>query len=595
MSEHTFITGKDAALEVTIARTLDQLADLGFEIEEVRWLNPVPHCWSVHIRDRHCPVLFTNGKGASRKAALASALGEFVERLASQYFFGDFHWHREDDRHGIHDPAERWFSIDKPGVRPEGLLDDELWRFYGALDYDVTTRDWIDLNSGRHDAVCALPFTRIGNGNGNGETVYFPASVVGNLYVSNGLSAGNNPAEARTQGLSEVFERYVKNRVIAEGIALPRIPGNVIDLYPDIARSITALREHGFGIRLLDASLGGRFPVICVTLIDPKSGGVFASFGAHPCFEVALERTVTELLQGRELADLHHFHPPTFDTELVADPQNLELHFIDSSGWLHWDFFRDTPDHEFVHWDFTEPDNDERFRRLCTLVEETGHQVFVADYAHVGLYACRVLVPGMSEVYPVDELYERHNNIGLTLLPHVAAIDTRSSLDCARLVELIESLDLDDLTPVTDVIGLAPDPTDEERLCDWNGLRLGELRLLALFAAGDDLAAEPEEQGDMRREALEWVIEVPPLPERRQQIYRAAALIDAMGDDSAEFSTTLNDLFDTDTLRWARDLLSGQAGFLDLPPLGQGFRQSARHRSLMQAFERAYAAKIQQA
>ncbi|MDI4746027.1 DUF4223 family protein, partial [Salmonella enterica subsp. enterica serovar Kentucky] len=41
-------------------------------------------------------------------------------------------------------------------------------------------------------------------------------NIIGNLYVSNGMSAGNTRNEARVQGLSEVFERYVKNRIIAE-------------------------------------------------------------------------------------------------------------------------------------------------------------------------------------------------------------------------------------------------------------------------------------------------------------------------------------------------------------------------------------------
>jgi ribosomal protein S12 methylthiotransferase accessory factor len=31
-----------------------------------------------------------------------------------------------------------------------------------------------------------------------------------------------------------------------------------------------------------DASLGGEYPVMCVTLMNPRTGGVFASFGAHP-------------------------------------------------------------------------------------------------------------------------------------------------------------------------------------------------------------------------------------------------------------------------------------------------------------------------
>ncbi len=35
-------------------------------------------------------------------------------------------------------------------------------------------------------------------------------NIIGNLYVSNGMSAGNTRNEARVQGPSEVFERYVK-------------------------------------------------------------------------------------------------------------------------------------------------------------------------------------------------------------------------------------------------------------------------------------------------------------------------------------------------------------------------------------------------
>ncbi len=63
----TFIPGKDAALEDSISRFQTKLQDLGFNIEEASWLNPVPHVWSVHIRDRDCPLCFTNGKGASKK------------------------------------------------------------------------------------------------------------------------------------------------------------------------------------------------------------------------------------------------------------------------------------------------------------------------------------------------------------------------------------------------------------------------------------------------------------------------------------------------------------------------------------------------
>jgi ribosomal protein S12 methylthiotransferase accessory factor len=579
MSEHTFITGKDAALEDTIARIQGALAALGFEIEETRWLNPVPHCWSVHIRDTHCPILFTNGKGASKKAALASALGEFVERLASQYFFGDFHWHRGRTTHGTHDPKERWFTIDKPGIRPEGLLDEALWRHFEADAYRVTTQDWLDFNSGVDDALCALPFTRIRDG----HTLYFPANVVGNLYVSNGLTAGNTVFEARTQGLSEVFERYVKNRVISEGLALPQIPDAVVAGYPGIAAAIAALRSHGFGLRLMDASLGGQFPVICVTLIDPKTRGVFASFGAHPHFEVAFERTVTELLQGRALDDLHGFHPPTTDTELVSDPQNLELHFIDSSGWLSWSFFRDTPDYAFVHWNFTAENNEAGFARLCAIVHAQGFDVYVADYPHVGLYACRVLVPGMSEVYPVDELYERNNTIGRALVPFAERLQELNAAERAQLFEAIEALDLDWLMPVTDVIGLAADPGSP-----WESLRIGELRALALLG-------QKNHDDDEREALLDWLATVPPIPDDRKDIYQAAAMLNQLQmanlTPASDYLSTLALMYNAPTRNAAQNLLDGTAGFLNIPSLGAHYANSALHQTLMAAFNRAYAAK----
>lgn len=71
-----------------------------------------------------------------------------------------------------------------------------------------------------------------------------------------------------------------------------------MDRYPSIQASIAKLEEEGFPIYAFDASLGGKYPVICVVLLNPNNGTCFASFGAHPNFQVALERTVTELYKA---------------------------------------------------------------------------------------------------------------------------------------------------------------------------------------------------------------------------------------------------------------------------------------------------------
>src|SRR5512135_615796 len=146
-TEH-FIPGKDASLEASIATMQAKLAALGFHVEERSWLNPVADIWSVHVRERDCPLMFTNGKGASREAALASALGEFFERMSTHYFWSHYYLGEEiANRPYVHYPLERWFEFGDDGAWPEDLLTPELHAFYnpeGTVDAEML----VDHNSG---------------------------------------------------------------------------------------------------------------------------------------------------------------------------------------------------------------------------------------------------------------------------------------------------------------------------------------------------------------------------------------------------------------------------------------------------------------
>jgi len=56
--------------------------------------------------------MFTNGKGASRQAALASALGEYFERLSCNYFWTHYYLGEEiANRDFTHYPQEQWFKL----------------------------------------------------------------------------------------------------------------------------------------------------------------------------------------------------------------------------------------------------------------------------------------------------------------------------------------------------------------------------------------------------------------------------------------------------------------------------------------------------
>jgi len=582
MTQQTFIPGKDAALEESIEKFQQKLTALGFNIEEASWLNPVPNVWSVHIRDKDCPQCFSNGKGASKKAALASALGEYFERLSTNYFWTDFYL-GQDIANGdfVHYPNEKWFPIEDEALLPQGILDDRLFEHFDP-NQELTPELLVDLQSGNYErGIVALPYMR----QSDQQTVYIPQSIISNLYVSNGMSAGNSQFEARVQGLSEVFERYVKNKIIAEAISLPLIPQEVMARYPSIQAAIDKLEQEGFPILAYDASLGGKYPVICVILLNPTNGTCFASFGAHPKFQVALERTVTELLQGRSLKDLDVFSPPSFNNDDVAEHANLETHFIDSSGLISWDLFKDTPDYEFTDWNFSGKDTHEEYDNLMAIFRAEKKDVYIMDYNHLGVYACRIIVPGMSDIYPADDLIYANSNMGMDWreilldLPHFHhAPETYQ--------ELLDELDeqgIDDATRVREFIGIvAP------KASGWTTLRIGELKSMLYLALGD------------LEMALDWAnwtynMNSSVFTAERANYYRC--LINSLElfmdsqRDPQQYRLVFEKMYGKEAVAFAWSAIQGGNPFYNLPASDETLANFSEHQKLLAAYAKLQKAK----
>lgn len=473
----TCIPGKDLPLEETIANMSAILAGLGMKIEIASWRNIVPNVWSLHIRDAQSPMCFTNGKGSTKESALASALGEFIERLNCNFFYNDQFWGEDiANAEFVHYPDEKWFQPGPNGELPAEVLDEHTREIYDPEDELLGTHLY-DTNSGnKARGICSLPFVR----QSDGETVYFPSNLIENLYLSNGMSAGNTLAEAQVQCLSEIFERAVKREILEGELALPDVPEHVLAKYPKIVEGIKGLEEQGFPVLVKDASLGGQFPVMCVTLMNPRTGGVFASFGAHPNFEVALERSLTELLQGRSFEGLNDLPKPTFSSNAVTEPNNFVEHFIDSSGVVSWRFFSAKSDYDFVEWDFTnngENSNADEAQELFTILEEMGHKVYMAVYQHLGATACRILVPGYSEIYLVEDLVWDNTNKALLYREDILNLHRLDDEQLEALVERLEEADEDDYTEIRTLIGIEFDENTE-----WGQLTILELKLLIYLA-----------------------------------------------------------------------------------------------------------------
>uniref|UniRef100_UPI0023F9D7F4 OsmC domain/YcaO domain-containing protein n=1 Tax=Neptunomonas phycophila TaxID=1572645 RepID=UPI0023F9D7F4 len=447
---NTMILGKDLPLEKTIANMTQLLADLGMKIEIASWRNIVPNVWSLHIRDAASPMCFTNGKGATKESALCSALGEFIERASCNFFYNDQYFGEDiANSEFVHYPREKWFALPEDDSLPDGLLDDYCLDIFDP-DGELAASNLVDTNSGNVDrGICAIPYVR----QSDQQEVYFPSNLIENLFLSNGMSAGNNLNEAKVQCLSEIFERAVKKQIIEEEIVLPDVPPSVLAKYPHILEGIKGLEENGFPVVVKDASLGGQFPVMCVTLMNPRTGGVFASFGAHPSFEVALERSLTELLQGRSFEGLNDVPAPTFNSLEVSEPNNFVEHFIDSTGVISWKFFSAKHDYEFCEWDFSGTTEEEN-ARLMSILHDMGKEVYIAVFDELGAAACRILVPGYSEVYPVEDLIWDNTNKSLYFREDILNIHTLDDEALQDLVERLEESELDNYSDIRTLIGI---------------------------------------------------------------------------------------------------------------------------------------------
>jgi ribosomal protein S12 methylthiotransferase accessory factor len=450
----TYIAGKDLPLEQTIAQMSGLLANLGIKIEIASWRNLVPNVWSLHIRDAHSPMCFTNGKGATKESALASALGEYIERLSNNHFYAGVFWGEDiANETFVHYPNERWFKPGKGDSLPKEILDNYCLEIFNP-DGELRGSHLVDTNSGNvQRGICSLPYVR----QSDGKTIYFPSNLIENLYVSNGMSAGNTLAEAQVQCLSEIFERAVKREILEGELALPDVPQEVLAKYPNILAGIRELENQGFPILVKDASLGGVYPVMCVTLMNPRTGSVFASFGAHPSLEVALERSLTELLQGRSLEGLNDLPPPTFSSEAVTEPNNFVEHFIDSSGIVSWRFFSAKSDYDFVEWDFSghgKRSNAEEAEALLGILQEMGKETYMAVYDQLGAMACRILVPGYSEIYPIEDLIWDNTNTALQFRSDILNLNRLDDAQLGALLERLENSELDEYGDIATLIGI---------------------------------------------------------------------------------------------------------------------------------------------
>lgn len=383
----------------TIERIRKIFARLGILTVE-KWNNDVEGYYSLHLMIHGMDNVFSNGKSTTAQYALASAYAELIERLQNLGFakwnqgmsqkaleYQGFYMapdERKIDKKELLCNIERWFSSVKcdEGTMKFNKNILEKWRTMGDGDWGNNT---------------GLPYMNITDN----HIYYLPFSMVGDIYGSNGMSAGNTASEALVQGLSEVLERYVQRKIILERIIPPTIPDSYIsEKYPYLYHMIRELEKKGdFKVIVKDCSLGKGFPVTAIYFLDRSRHSYFIRFGAHPSFDISLERCLTELLQGKNIDDLSWRVPLSFSDEEIFSAGNLNDIFINGAAPHPPEMFMDKFSYEFGGIrDMSGRDNHAMLSRLIGIIESNGGNILIRDVSFLGFPSFHMIVPFMSEM-----------------------------------------------------------------------------------------------------------------------------------------------------------------------------------------------------
>ena len=381
---------KDDSPLNTVQRIKEILKSYGITTEE-RWTESgVPHCYSLRVSV--CGTEFgTNGKGVTKDLALASAYGELVERLQ---FGRNLQTNNQkdgslyaDDPKGIYRSAQellgrnkQWYSHyakELEELTGKKFTEEALLKQYCDDQGNIPVTPFYCVNKQSHE--------------------YLPTELVNTVYGTNGCAAGNTVEEALVQAISEIVERTFCERILIEEISVPDIPEEVLRSCTVAYEIITFLRSQNYRVIVKDCSLGTKFPVVCVWLIDQNTGRYHTHFGAYPNFEIALQRTLTETFQGRSLQQIAKFINFTRrKAEGFALDKRIEQ--------LVWgtverspEFFVDATADYLEHEKFSGKNNRELLKECVEFLSEQGYDVLVHDYSCLGFPTYQVIVPGYSE------------------------------------------------------------------------------------------------------------------------------------------------------------------------------------------------------
>lgn len=406
----TYNKYKDASPENTVSRIKKIYKELlGLELD-LKVSKRMDGIYSATLTDRSA-MWNTCGKGTSESFCSASAYGESVEHLCNYFAY---------EIANLTEESEQAYGFEK---YPDEIIKDLSDVTKELPDMLLDMRDAYGLVSGRiisdkelislwkrmlkREEVPFVPYYSVRDK----KYKLVPENMIFYLCGSNGGGAGNTPEEAIGHACDEIMERYVKYSIYMNGLTPPVVPiEHIKTRCPDLAKVIEELEENnGYKIIVKDASMGKGYSVMSVLMVNQNTAEYLVNFGAHPRFEIALERCLTEMLQAFIPGKYNHRKNMEKWTDAAQKRSNYAQNWVtllkDDSGVVPDTYFMETSSWEFEPW----PIYDNYSNKIGMEIQiqqllKIAPDVYIHDSSYLGFPSYRVYAPTVSTSHiPFDE------------------------------------------------------------------------------------------------------------------------------------------------------------------------------------------------
>lgn len=279
----------------TIETIMNHFFDFGLTFKEFI-LNNDDAYPSIALLCRELGV-YVNGKGSNILFARASAYAEFYERFYNNTYFRFNNFY--PSVYNINVNSYNYLSKEET----IGNIKEFILNNYGNekcndeiinVIYDYVKTECVN------NKVPTIFFK-----NSKYQIFKVPTIVADYFIGTNGMASGNSYEEAYMQAFSEIIERKAIRDIDKENINIKKVPIEDIKSNSDrLYNKIIEIQNNtNYKIKCITLEQNYNYPIVAIFFIDTKNLTYNFKFGAHWNIYFALERCMSEILQGCNFDD----------------------------------------------------------------------------------------------------------------------------------------------------------------------------------------------------------------------------------------------------------------------------------------------------